>query len=69
MLHEKNNTRFIVTNLRSKGFQTDASERYAPCRGYEDFYCPRGNMENEIKQQLLDLHADRTSTHYMASNQ
>ena len=26
-------------------------------------------MENEIKQQLLDLHADRTSTHFMASNQ
>ena len=36
---------------------------------YENFYCARGNMENQIKQQLLDLHADRTSTHFMASNQ
>lgn len=26
-------------------------------------------MENQIKQQLMDLHADRTSTHFMASNQ
>jgi Transposase DDE domain group 1 len=36
---------------------------------YEDFYCARGNMENQIKQQYLDLDADRTSTHRMASNQ
>ena len=35
---------------------------------YEDFYCARGNMENQIKQQYLDLDADRTSTHWMASN-
>jgi len=26
-------------------------------------------MENKLKQQVLDLHADRMSTHYMASNQ
>jgi len=26
-------------------------------------------MENQIKQRYLDLHADRTSTHWMASNQ
>ena len=26
-------------------------------------------MENQIKQQYLDLEADRTSTHWMASNQ
>ena len=26
-------------------------------------------MENQIKQQYLDLDADRTSTHWMASNQ
>ena len=59
----------IVTNLPRKGFQTDASERFAPCKCYEEFYCPRGNMENEIKQQLLDLHAIRTDTRFMASNQ
>ena len=28
-----------------------------------------GNMENRIKEQQLDLFADRTSTHWMASNQ
>ena len=26
-------------------------------------------MENVLKQQVLDLHADRLSTHHMASNQ
>ena len=40
-----------------------------PKKCYEDFYCVRGNMENQIKQQYLDLDADRTSTHWMASNQ
>ena len=69
VLHEENNPRFMVTNLPRKGFQTDAPERFARCKCYEEFYCPLGNMENEIKEQLLDLHADRTSTHFMASNQ
>src|SRR6516225_3090487 len=36
---------------------------------YEKFYCARGDMENRIKEQQLDLFADRTSTHWMASNQ
>ena len=69
VLHEKNNPRFIVTNLPKEGFAGDGPERFAPSKCYEEFYCPRGNMENEIKQQLLDLHADRTSSHFMASNQ
>lgn len=69
VLHEKNNPRFIVTNLPKEGFDGDGAERFAPSKCYEEFYCPRGNMENEIKQQLLDLHADRTSSHFMASNQ
>ena len=29
----------------------------------------RGHMENRIKEQQMDLFADRTSTHWMASNQ
>ena len=29
---------------------------------YEDLYCARGDMENRIKEQQLDLFADRTST-------
>ena len=36
---------------------------------YEKFYCMRGDMENRIKEQQLDLFADRTSTHYLQSNQ
>ena len=36
---------------------------------YEDFYCARGDMENRIKEQQLDLFADRTSTHALHSNQ
>ena len=36
---------------------------------YEKGYCGRGNAENMIKQMVLDLHADRTSTSWMASNQ
>ncbi|MGA7215788.1 MAG: hypothetical protein WBX20_16410 [Terrimicrobiaceae bacterium] len=44
MLHEKNNPRFIVTNLPREGFPSDASERFAPAKCYEEFYCPRANM-------------------------
>ncbi len=32
-------------------------------------YCPRGEMENRIKEQQLDLFADRTSTQTFESNQ
>ena len=38
-------------------------------RLYEDFYCARGEMENVLKQPVLDLQADRMSPHYLASNQ
>jgi hypothetical protein len=72
VLHDKDNPRFIVTNLPAKGFpQEPASdrERFAAQACYEELYCARGNMENQIKQQYLDLHGDRTSSHWMASNQ
>ncbi len=36
---------------------------------YTNKYCPRGEMENRIKEQQLDLFADRTSTQNMSSNQ
>ncbi len=36
---------------------------------YEDLYCGRGDMENRIKEQQLELFADRTSTHGIPSNQ
>ena len=28
---------------------------------YEKFYCARGDMENRIKEQQMDLFADRTA--------
>jgi hypothetical protein len=55
------NPRFIVTNL---------PDAYAtPQCLYEDTYCARGEMENRIKEQQLDLFADRTSSHTMRANQ
>ena len=35
---------------------------------YEVHSCARGDMENGIKEQLM-LFSDRTSTHYLRSNQ
>ena len=52
------NPRFIVTNVPAD-----------PQVLYEDFYCQRGNMENRIKEQQLDLYADRTSCHRFLANQ
>ena len=72
VLGDKDNPRFIVTNLAVEGFaydQQQSPDRFCAQKCYEDFYCARGNMENQIKQQYLDLDADRTSTHWMASNQ
>lgn len=64
------NPRFVVTNLPAEGFAQDQDpERFTPVRLYEQFYCARGQMENVIKQQLLDLKADRLSTHHLGSNQ
>jgi len=55
------NPRFIVTNL---------PEDYAEAKTlYEKHYCARGDMENRIKEQQLDLFADRTSAHTMRANQ
>jgi hypothetical protein len=36
---------------------------------YERVYCARGEMENRIKEQQLDLFADRTSAASMRANQ
>jgi hypothetical protein len=69
VLPQGDNPRFIVTNLPAEGFQYDPPDRFAPRACYEEFYCARGDMENRIKEQQLDLFADRTSTHYMGSNQ
>lgn len=64
------NPRFLVTNLPAEGFKEEADQgRFCPPRLYEEFYCARGEMENLLKQQTLDLRADRMSTHHLASNQ
>ena len=55
------NPRFVVTNFNPCEF----SEKEL----YEKDYCARGNMENRIKEQQLDLFADRTSTETMRANQ
>ena len=55
------NPRFVISNLAAEEF---------PARGlYEQEYCGRGNMENRIKEQKLDLFADRASTESLRTNQ
>lgn len=70
ILPKGDNPRFIVTNLAKDGWGDPIqAARFEPAALYEKFYCVRGDMENRIKEQQLDLFADRTSTHWMASNQ
>jgi hypothetical protein len=67
---DKDNPRFIVTDLT--GDEPWAKDLPALASGrnlYEKFYCARGDMENRIKEQQLDLFADRTSTTLFRSNQ
>ena len=52
------NPRFVVTNL-------DGETQVL----YDDIYCARGDMENRIKEQQLDMFADRTSCHRWWPNQ
>ena len=52
------NPRYLVTNLK-------AEPKYL----YDRLYCARGEMENRIKEQQLDLFADRTSCHAWWPNQ
>jgi hypothetical protein len=65
------NPRFVASNLPPEGFCQEDRRlgRFEPAGLYEGFYCARGQMENVLKQQLLDLKADRLSTHHMGSNQ
>jgi hypothetical protein len=52
------NPRFIVVNVPGD-----------PQELYEDVYCQRGEAENRIKEQQLDLFAGRTSCHRFLANQ
>ena len=56
----KANPRFVVTSL---------PDTFSARTVYERVYCPRGNMENTIKEQQLDLFSDRTSASRFAANQ
>jgi hypothetical protein len=70
VMAEGENPRFVVTNLPAKGFKDEKDRtRFTPARLYEEHYCARGDMENMLKQQVMDLKADRMSTHHLASNQ
>ena len=60
-LGDKSNPRFVVSSFLI--LEHDARTLY------EDVYCARGDMENRIKEQQLDLYADRTSAHTMRANQ
>jgi hypothetical protein len=66
----KDNPRYLVTSLSGKESWGAKHEifRDGPSL-YEKVYCARGDMENRIKEQQLDLFADRTSTAFIASNQ
>lgn len=55
------NIRHVVTSL--------PASKIPPSKLYTEKYCPRGEMENRIKEQQLDLFADRTSTQTFESNQ
>jgi len=57
----KANPRYVVTSL--------PASRYSARAIYRRHYCPRGDMENRIKEQQLCLFADRTSTRRFWSNQ
>ena len=52
------NPRYVVTNRQGE-----------PQALYEQDYCARGEMENRIKEQQLDLFSDRTSCHEWWPNQ
>jgi hypothetical protein len=53
-LSQGENPRFLVTSLGVE--QAEARTLY------EELYCARGDLENRIKEQQLDLFAERTST-------
>jgi hypothetical protein len=55
------NPRFVVTSLPAAAIDARTL--------YEAVYCARGEIENRIKEQQLDLFADRTSAATMRANQ
>ena len=60
-LEKGSNPRFICTSLPKETFEAKSL--------YQDFYCQRGDMENRIKEQKIDLYSSRLSTETLKSNQ
>jgi hypothetical protein len=60
-LEKGENPRFIVSSISKEN--QDARSLY------ENVYCARGDMENRIKEQQLDMFADCTPTHEIRTNQ
>ena len=60
-LPKGSNPRFVVTSLSAT--EIDAQTLY------EQIYCARGEVENRIKEQQLDMFAARTSAATMRANQ
>jgi len=60
-LTDKANPRFVATNL--------TAEQVPAATLYEDEYCPRGEMENRIKEQQLYLFGTRASVQTIRGNQ
>lgn len=52
------NPRYVVTNLSGD-----------PQKLYDNDYCARGDMENRVKEQQMDMFSDRTSCHNWWPNQ
>lgn len=66
----KRNPRYIVTDLTGREEWALSEAAFADGQAlYEEVYCARGDMENRIKEQRMDMFADRTSTAHLKSNQ
>ena len=66
----KRNPRYIVTDLTGAEDWAQGEAAFTDGRSlYEQLYCARGDMENRIKEQQLDMFAARTSTAFLKSNQ
>ena len=62
IISQGDNPRFIVTDLHKDGWASrDQAARFEAGALYEKFYCARGDMENRIKEQQMDLFQSRAS--------
>lgn len=75
IIRGKENPRFVVTNLPQENWPAEEQAQKSEINDfsaesiYRGTYCCRGDMENRIKEQQLDMFADRTSSAAISSNQ